>query len=756
MSFDLFQLVPAVYRMRDARIAQTMVLLTPAEQAEVSTLQALPQPLSAQAQEQLDELLAKAARGPLQSLLMVVSEQLAALAEDLDQLYDDQFIETCAPWVIPYIGDLIGYQSVQGITTAVDKLRSAVAETISMRRRKGTILVMEQLSRDVTGWGAHAVEFFRLLADTQYMKHVRHGNFYTPNLRSWKPRLRMNTGFDRTAHKVDVRSVTNGRGPYNIQNIGIFLWSLSVYSITHAEPATVSTNVDGDPLCYRFNSLGIDAPLFHRAISQGETIEAAAMPENVPDRLRRLTLCEDMQLGVGSRYYGEGSSLALYLDGKLLNPYQLQVADLSGSDGSWANLPTAGTPYAAHLDPELGRIALPPVPLGATQPVLTTSFYYGFNAEMGGGEYTRGESFLVTDEAWILPYPDVALPARYNDLQQALDFVVGELGAEGQIALEITNSDTIMLNTATPLTVDLPAGTSVELRAADGARPALLLDEEIVVTGDTSSKFVINGLLIGAAPGVTPGNPPPAALVRVPLLRPNSTPNLLAELHMLHCTVLPGWTLDTAANPLEPTAPTLIAEASGVQIVGERSIFGAIRSVSDAITHFTDSVVDATDPRGIAYAALDGELGGGVLTLRGCTVVGKVHAVELSLVTNTILWAALGTADTWTSALIADRRQEGCVRFSFLPVNAITPRRFQCVEQALASAQPVFFTLRYGHPAYLKMLACTDGRIRRGADDGGEMGAFHFVLAPQRESDLKVRLQEYLPVGLEVGLVYQS
>ena len=30
------------------------------------------------------------------------------------------------------------------------------------------------------------------------------------------------------------------------------------------------------------------------------------------------------------------------------------------------------------------------------------------------------------------------------------------------------------------------------------------------------------------------------------------------------------------------------------------------------------------------------------------------------------------------------------------------------------------------------------------------MGAFHFLLAPQRESDLKIRLYEYLPVGLEV------
>src|SRR5579875_2255027 len=108
MSFDLFNLLPAVYRIRDAQIAAA----------------------------------AKQSRGPLGSLLMLIQEQLAILAEDLDQLYDDQFIETCAPWVIPYIGDLIGYQSVNGIATAVDSPRAEVARTIGFRRRKGTVPVM--------------------------------------------------------------------------------------------------------------------------------------------------------------------------------------------------------------------------------------------------------------------------------------------------------------------------------------------------------------------------------------------------------------------------------------------------------------------------------------------------------------------------------------------------------------------------------------------------------------------------------------
>ena len=150
MSFDLFNLLPAVYRIRDAQLAQSQPLLTAAETAQLQALEALPPPLSSDQQAQLDELTAKASRGLLQSLLMVIQEQLRVVAEDLDQLYDDQFIETCAPWVIPYIGDLIGYRTVKGIAPSIDNPRSEVADTISFHRRKDTVLMMKQLTRDAT------------------------------------------------------------------------------------------------------------------------------------------------------------------------------------------------------------------------------------------------------------------------------------------------------------------------------------------------------------------------------------------------------------------------------------------------------------------------------------------------------------------------------------------------------------------------------------------------------------------------------
>ena len=796
MSFQLFDLLPAVYRIRDAAIAQSLKLLTPAEQTTLAALQLLQSSsalLSADQQAQLDELLAKASRGPLQSLLMLVQEQIAAVEYDIEQLYDDQFIETCAPWVIPYIGDLIGHQSVKGISSAIDNPRSEVGETISLRRRKGTVLVMEQLARDATGWGAHAVEMFQVLADTQYMKHIRGHNYYAPDLSCWQPGLYIDTGFDRTAHKVDVHRIEPRRGRYNIQNIGIFLWSLGAYSITEGTPTPAATNsTHAGQFCYRFGSLGADMPLFHRAVSQGEQITATAQPVNVPDRLKRRVLCDDMQKGVGAQYYGEGASLAIYLRGKLLNPYQIKVADLSGDDGSWANLPTSGGLYAAAVDPELGRIAFADDPLTDPRKPPKVSYYYGFNADMGGGEYAREDTFLVDDPAWI-----VSSLADATDLQAAVLHAKTLFPLTGKVAVEISESGTIDFSGLGQLVIDLPAETTLELRAADGARPTLLLENELLVTGGESSTLVINGLVIAANSGMKPGSPSPVSLVHVPALKADGSANLLKELSLAHCTLTPGWSLDEHGNPNEPGAPALVAESPGTGVTICRSIVGSILCTEFVSVTATDSIIDATDlatgapptrvscPTNVAYAALDGKSGGGPLTLNGCTVAGKVHSVLLSLVSNSIIWGALAEADKkpWVSALVADRKQEGCVRFSFIPYEAVIPRHFKNVSRGLALPQPYFFSIRYGHPGYMKLLPSTDDSIRRGADAGSvnssptcnptaaagssaeagaqysgttEMGAFSFVLAPQRESDVLIRLQEYMPVNLEFGLIYQN
>jgi hypothetical protein len=752
MSAGLFQLLPALYKLRDAQLASTMQLLTADEQALLASLQAAPPPLAPDQQAELDALVAKSTRGPLQSLLMVIDEQLAAFAADLDQLYDDQFIETCAPWVIPYIGDLIDYQPIHGIPASVDNPRAEVAETISLRRRKGTVLVLEQLARDVTGWGAHAVEFFQVLSWTQYMKYVRPKSDYAPDVRSWRPRYYRDSGFSRMSRRVDVRlPASPGLPRYNIQNIGIFLWSLGAYSLTKVSASLVDAGSATEASRWRLNPLGADMPLFHKAVPQGETITVPAEPANTPDYLSRLILCDDLQKGVGASDYGEGASasLALYLDG-LVDPWKIQVADLSDHAGSWNNLPKSDSPYAVVIDPELGRAAVPPPPPGKTAPKLSATYAYGFNADIGGGEYERSDRFVVTEPgARVLYFPDTTQP--YTTVQEALNYVVSQLPTlTGQLALEIQGSDVATL--AGPLAFDLPAGTTVEIRAADGSRPTLLLDHELVVTGEPDSAFVLSGLVLAAAPDIMLSTP--VALVNAPKTISATKANSLGALTLNDCTLVPGWSLEPLGDPVHPDAAALVAGPPGLQVTVNRSILGAIRATDQVTVSLTDSILDATKPDGVAYAGPIAEGGGGALTLVGVTVVGNVHAKVLTLVSNSIVWAV--KCGGRASGLVADRRQAGCVRFSFLPVDAVTPKRFQCVEQALASPQPLFISLRYGRPAYLKMLACTDASIRKGADDGGEMGAFHLVLAPLRETDLLARLKEFLPVGLDVGLIYQT
>ena len=711
MTPRLFDLLPALYRLKDSQLAA-------ARQLQM---------------------------GPLQSLLALVEEQLAVVDNNLDQLYDDQFIETCADWVIPYIGDLIGYQPVHGVAPAVASPRAEVAHTISFRRRKGTILALEELARDVTGWGAHAVELFKTLTTTQYMNHVR-SVYYAPDLRNWQVQAYIDTAFDAVSHNVDVRRIAAQRGRYNIPNIAIFLWSLNSYSLTLVPAAASPANAAGRPQCFRFSPLGADIPLFTNPVSQGAQINTPATPVNVPDRLLRRVLCQDVRSGAGAVYYGEGKSLVLKLGGAILNPYQIQVCDLSGPDGSWANLPpSSGYPYAAAIDPELGRIVLP---AGSGAPQLETTFYYGFNADMAGGEYSREQGFVVQGAA--LPFPDTVSPPRYTTLQQALDFADSQLAPGREVTLELHGSGTLV---TTPLSINVPAGATLEVRAADGSCPVLDLSGEISVSGGPSSSLIMNGLVVSSS--TAPGQPP-VALIHVPAKASGGGDNQLGSLAINHCTLVPGWALAPNGAPQQGNAPALVAAPAGLQISIQKSVIGALRIESLATANLSDSILDATSRTNVAYAASDNSSAGGALTLQGCTVIGKVHATLFSLISNSIVWAGLAPKDAWTAPLIADRKQTGCIRFCFLPIASITPRQFQCVEQAENAPQPVFYSLRYGDPAYAKLAPSTDPAIRQGADDGGEMGAFHFVLAPQRETDLRVRIQEYLPVGLEFGVFYET
>src|SRR5262249_29026576 len=152
--------------------------------------------------------------------------------------------------------------------------------------RKGTALVLEQLTHDVTGWGAHAVQFFKLLAATQNMNHRRLDNT-SAELRRWQVCDYIDSGFDVTAHTLDVRRISLQRGRNNIPNIGIFLWTLTAFPVKSAAGGidyAPAAPVPQNPQCFRCNPLGRDMPLFNHPIPVPTNSETPSQLKNVADR----------------------------------------------------------------------------------------------------------------------------------------------------------------------------------------------------------------------------------------------------------------------------------------------------------------------------------------------------------------------------------------------------------------------------------------------------------------------------------------
>ena len=129
-----------------------------------------------------------AAQGdPLRALLNLMDREVQLVEDDISQLYDNWFIETCDEWVVPYIADLLGVRALPGVASGAESSfsqRSYVANTLAYRRRKGTAAVLEQLARDITGWRCKAVEFFERTASTQHVNHPRPSHQFTVDVRT--------------------------------------------------------------------------------------------------------------------------------------------------------------------------------------------------------------------------------------------------------------------------------------------------------------------------------------------------------------------------------------------------------------------------------------------------------------------------------------------------------------------------------------------------------------------------------------------
>ena len=683
--------------------------------------------------------------GVLLELLDVLAGQVNVLAESLEQAYDDQFVETCAEWVAPYIGDLVGYRTLHGVVPRVASPRAEVANTIRYRRRKGTVSVLEQLAADVTGWPARAVEFFELLAATQYMNHVRPQAAATANLRD-AARLELAGtfqagAFDGLAHTAEMRRIGSRSGRYNIRNVGIFLWRVQALRLAHSP--LVAADLSGRR--YRFDPLGTDRPLFAARRTEQE-ITHMADPLDVPLPLRRRFLGAHL-----AELYGAAGSLLLELEtGGGTTPVpegDVHVCDLSddpAAPGTWAHEPQPSDTHVA-IDPVLGRVAFPAPPAAGETRLAT--FHHGSALAVGGGGYDRAAS--------LEPVETLVTVSGGDPLGPPLASVAGGGAVQILDSRRYAAPATIVATTPAPNAPD----RVVTLRAANRARPLLERGDQLRLAMDPDTTVVIDGLVLAGAPLV---------IEEAADARPRT-------LVLRHCTLVPGITRDANGGPHSVGRASLIVLHPFASVTLDHCVVGPVVAVEGADVTANDSVLDACTDGEIAFCGRaaagggglltvsaaadrltgDGLTPGGHLTLDACSVLGKVHAQRLDVSDSLLLAARTGAADPWPAPVWAERRQVGCVRFSFVPPGSRTPRRFHCAG-ADPAQRPFHTSLRYGDPGYMQLHRSTHAAIRTGASDESEMGATHELYQPQRETNLRLRLDEYLRYGLEAGFFYAT
>jgi hypothetical protein len=669
---------------------------------------------------------------PLRALVALIAQEFEALEENVEQLYDDQFIETCAEWVAPYIGDLIGYRPLHGVASAIASSRAEVANTIGYRRRKGTAAMLEQLARDVTDWPARAVEFFEQLATTQYMNHVRLHAPATADLRSTPKMLQQGGPFNAVAHCAEMRRPEAGSGRYNIPNVGIFLWRLQPFRLSDV-PLTPDPG-DATGRKFRFNPLGADQPLFRWPLTE-TLISHIAEPANVPDPINLRLMARAVKAAAtdptGADDYGRGESIVLSRPNAnpALPPIPIGVADICIGDlrdvaGGWAHEATLATDKIS-IDPRLGRVLLG---TSVTGPILGT-FHSGFSRPIGGGEYERSPS-------------DVTQGVRRSASQaEALQAHLDAISGGGRLVIEdsLAYAQTPVFK-VDPVVVAGASGLEVVVAARNGARPLVAAGGTVQLQIGARGKLVLDGLVISGAE------------LQLVVAAGDNEPR---ELVLRHCTLVPGLALNNDGSAVAPGAPSLVVDHAFTRVTLEQCIVGPLRIDEDTTISLTDCIVDAGSPEASAFEGTVGDGPGAEMTIQDSTVIGKPHVRLMRLASDTIFFAQLAAADTWAAPLWVERKQEGCVRFCFTPNGSLLPRHFHCVpDDRHPHVLPHFTSLRHGDPGYAQLRSATDRAIREGAADGGEIGVMHPLHQPQRETNLRIRLDEYLRFGLHAGIVY--
>ena len=765
----LWRLLPAVYRSLDAA-------------AEPSAANPYPAP------------------GPLRELLGRIGTQAATVRRSMDRLWEDQSIETCDDWVIPYIGDLLATRMVSCLDARGQRLD--VARTIYYRRRSGTVGLLEELAADIAGHDARVVEFFRRMGRTRHQFDPPIGpvqvydraapptlavveglvGTYTrtpaggyADLRNVYGASNAGNAFDEFAYTADFRRGRQSLGHHNIPRLGAHIWWLYSVPITGATPVERA----GCPGQFTFDPTGREIPLF---APSSRSSEAFGEHWVAPDEWRLPTPVRDVLWDMVPD--------ELYASGTDANAFSIEMQ--AG--------PTPSLVDRADLviDPEAGRFRFagprPPGPVGA-------NYHFGFSSQIGAGGF----------DARILAGNTRPVVTASVSKGTGLDAALAALAANG--TLELADSTTFPGPAAN---LSLPTDASALVLARNGARPVIrwtAANASWTITGNGGS-LDLQGLYFQGAdivlaghfdtvrlrlctldPGTSgAGETPPALFGTTIDALPLKAVTLFVEgqigtLILERCITGPirarnggdAETLaiadsivqsipshdsgtagplfdpanlaaraklaaDPAVAPLRAALPAAALTALDNWVPGGKPPAAVINALKAAIATLDPAALEKTFPLALADLAL--AFGGGTVSLVRTTVLGPTYTHRLAA-SECILDDLARVEDP----------QQGCVRFSAYAWGSQLHAPYRCVP--VRPRGPLFETRLFGRPSYARLRRDADTAIvasvppvtpapsvLTGAQNGAEPGAFSLERVALKRRGLGQKYEEFMPIGL--------
>lgn len=710
---------------------------------------------------------------PLQGLMEIMRAELGILERDIDQLYDDWFVETCEPWGLPYIAELIGARPMREV--GVDQaglLRGYIANVLRNRQAKGTAAAVEQVAREVSGWPVLSVEFFQRLAMTQHVNHVRDDAAVFVDVRDSAGARASRGPFSTQCHAPAAGRPDDWAGRYNIPHLGLFIWrhaAAPTWPVEDVGPGYLGGAMPRpdapDPGLLRFDPLGRDMPLVNRPAAD-LSLSTRMSPRTVPAPLTRDAVFSALNAAredgvTPGRWFEDSPPFRVRLDGSELPPERIFCCNLEVTDnGVWRRPTQAGD---VLVDPELGRLSLHSDDEGKS---VETGFALAQPFDIGGGAYDRRPSL----EKWLPDFvPKGEDPpwqigvSRIDGHATENDFEGGPVVASLQAAVDRWNDESgqgsrgiiVVMDNATypePINathaITLRKGAKLAIVAA--AWPTEPTNDDGIARkpGQLSPMHrrpvILNSLMVEAEDA---GTDEAASLILDGLvidgnlsLRDNGD---LGALRLYNCTL-------GAKGAMLGRAVQAAGGNTRLSLVLDRCIAAKV------------DLQTATGPAEISRSIIGedriagGGAGAGSLNLR-------VALMDLSISGSTVFGRATCRSVTAENSILTGRiavehRQTGCVRFCSVDRDSVLPRRYRCVPRTGddPAPRPVFVSTRFADPGFGMLSLSTPAAISEGAEDGMEMGVGYANRDPARRANIRDALEEFAPFGLVPGLIYMT